>query len=223
MTKQLVALCVIALPAAVLTTISNLQPRKVRTEAWLEALAPVEVPGYIFRPKSDGLRHSYKMSETTYLELEPMGIVAQVYEDGTGEQYEAVVIAADQMSAFHDQRVCFMSQGWALTKDLPGAISTVAYGSVPVLDLEVTRAGQGARPAMFTWRSPLQFANNRRVAKADFFKVAVSGADQAVGFSFRFMGVSSGTNSEGLKKFAERYLEAWSQREKVQSSKPAGS
>ena len=186
MTKQLFILTACLVPAAFYTTYSRAQPHVQRNEAWVESRVPTEVAGYTFLPSTDDPLVSYKMDETTYRELEPLGIVAQVYEDNKAAQYEVVVIAGDRMANFHDQRVCFVAQGWNLTKNDIGKLSTSTFGDVPVLDLTVTKDGRGQRPALFMWRSSRQFTNDRKVAKSDFFLDGLLGKPNMVGYRWIF-------------------------------------
>lgn len=213
MNKALIAACAAILPGAVWSGTQMAKPKVTLDEQWLLDRVPDSVPGYRLLGSKENPKITYRMDAQTYQELEPIGIAAQIYRDPAGNEYEAVVIAGQDMATFHDQRVCFTSQGWSLTKDQPGIVPSPDYGDVPVLDLTVLKAGHGSSPAFFMWRSPQRFTNNRRTAKFDFLKSGIFGRELQVGYSYRFMGATPGVDTEMLKAFTTSFLSQLKQAE----------
>jgi hypothetical protein len=213
MNKGLVIACAALLPSALWGGFQMTQPKTTLTEQWLLDRVPTQIPGYRLIPSLENPRVTYRMSEETYAELEPVGITAQVFEDADGRQYEAVVIAGQDMNTFHDQRVCFTTQGWSLTKNTEGHLVANDFGDVPILDLTVSKGDRQEAPAFFMWRSPARFTNNRRTAKFDFLKSGLLSQETQVGFSYRFMAVTDGVDASQLKKFTDAYLSALKQAE----------
>lgn len=215
MNKGLVIACVSLLPSALWGGYQLSQPKSTLSEQWLLDRVPTQVPGYKLIPSMENPKVTYRMSDETYAELEPVGITAQVFEDAEGRQYEAVAIAGQDMSTFHDQRVCFTTQGWNLSKNQEGIIPTSSFGDVPVLDLTVNKGDRSQTPAFFMWRSPQRFTNNRRTAKFDFLKSGLLSQQVQVGYSYRFMAASDGVDTEKLRAFTTAYLSALKQAEQA--------
>lgn len=213
MNKGLLIACVALVPSALWGAYQLAQPKSSLTEKWLLDRVPTQVPGYKLIPSMEDPRVTYRMSPETYAELEPVGITAQVFEDSQGRQYEAVAIAGQDMNTFHDQRVCFTTQGWNLDKNVEANIPNADFGDVPILDLTVSKDGRQGAPAFFMWRSPQRFTNNRRTAKFDFLKSGLLTQKTQVGYSYRFMAASDGVDTEHLRDFTNAYLSALKQAE----------
>ena len=126
MNKAMIVACVAILPGAVWSGAQLSKPKVTLDESWLIDRVPDIVPGYRLLPSDTNPKTTYKMDPETYAELEPIGITAQIYRDAQGHEFEAVVIAGQDMATFHDQRVCFTTQGWSLTKDAKEALDQLA-------------------------------------------------------------------------------------------------
>lgn len=208
MIKRLLILAAIFTPFALYRHFGDFMlPVTQRNEAWLESSVPVEFGQYSLVKGDAGDRVSYKMDETTYKTLSPVGIAGQVFSDQSGGRYDAVVIAGLGMHSFHDQRWCFQAQGFTILEDKQSTIKTKAYGDVDILSLTIKRDGRPSQPALFVFKSPERFSANYYAAKWDFLKKQLLTGTPHMGFSFRFIGMTEDVTKEELITFAQQYLD----------------
>lgn len=184
------------------------------TEDWLYGIVPTAVPGASLMRGMEDSRVTYRMDEISYKELKPIGIAAQVYQDENGEKYDAVVIAGDRMESFHDQRWCFVGQGWEIVQDTFRTVKTKQHGDVKLLFLQIKRPSEPARYAAFAFKSPVDFRTSYQRAQIDFITEELKRGKPNVGYSFRFIGLTDGIQEEQFLKFVTSYLDAASESSK---------
>jgi hypothetical protein len=127
-----------------------------KTEAEMEEMAPRKVGDFEFRvnhacPKPN---QSYIVDERTYTELKPFGVVGRIYENyKSGEAYDVLLIAGNDKNSFHDNRVCFESQGFQITKQEAVEIDTTR-GKVPATFLTLQHKERGVQRAVMFYKGP---------------------------------------------------------------------
>jgi hypothetical protein len=189
------------------TNVNALQNGKRPPESWVEGLAPTQVGDWKLEPKEPGAKFSYKMDKITYDELDPIGIVAQRMRNG-GLVYDAVIIAGNQNESFHDQRWCFQAQGWELEETLVDKVATKNAGEIPVQLVKISRPGQPATIALFTFQGPSKFHATTFEMGRDYFMAGLSSGRLHNGFFFRFIPQFPGATKEEVKEFAADYIDA---------------
>ncbi|MCG9894103.1 MAG: hypothetical protein MH204_01340 [Fimbriimonadaceae bacterium] len=174
-------------------------------EAWMEKVTPETVAGMTFRRSPDNPAQSYRMSQATYDQLKPFGIVSRVFE-GKGRSYDAVVIAGDNADSFHDQRWCFESQGWEIKSDKVVEIRGEG-GTYPMRQLDLM-GPSGPALALFCFRGPSgQIFDTFNPMWQDFFMKELTTGRVQGGEFFRFIDLGGSDDPEGLHAFAAAFLD----------------
>ncbi|MCW5936387.1 MAG: hypothetical protein KIT11_03660 [Fimbriimonadaceae bacterium] len=175
-------------------------------ESWLENMAPATFGDYELVPEVPGSKVSYKMDKLTYDELNPIGICAQKWKKGI-ESYDVVIIAGDQMESFHDQRWCFVAQGWTLDQEKVIKFPTKSHGDIPGYLVQIERPGIPKTWALFTFQGPNGFRATTPEASKDYFMHEITTGKRFTGFSYRFIPQWTGATAEQVLKFAGDFID----------------
>lgn len=172
----------------------------VKTEAWLESVAPVKVGDY-------KIVDTYKMQPSTYKELEPFGIVSRIY--GTSAQsYDVVLLASDKKTSFHDPRVCFPAQGWSFDDQRVVGIPTKTRGTVPATIISMQDPqDKTMHYAAFFYRDHKGFYSTPQALSWSMFKDQFAGRTDTQGVFYRFMPETGNGSEEELKKFISSFVD----------------
>jgi hypothetical protein len=180
-------------------------------ESWLHEMVPTQVGDWLFVPENPGSKVTRRQDEKTYEELDPIGIAEQNYIRGN-LGFNVVVIAGNQMESFHDQRWCFVAQGWAITEDREVKVKTQSRGEVPAFYVRIKREGMPADvPAMFIFHGPTAHHATTTSASRDFFWHELTKGTKHIGYSYRFIAQWPGATEDDVKEFAAAYLDAASE------------
>lgn len=175
-----------------------------KPEPWLYAMMPDYMEGAAMRQSMED-KISYRMDESTYKTLSPIGIACQVWQTSEGD-FDVVVIAGTSMKSFHDQQICFKAQGWNIRELRTRVLETESHGAIPFTVMELDRKDNNIRYGIYAFRAPTGFASH---GKADYgFMInEIQTGRPGVGYSYRFIGMSDGISEDELFDFAKRYLE----------------
>lgn len=176
-----------------------------KTEDWLYSLMPESMPESSLMQSLDDSRVTYKMDKSTYETLDPIGIACQQWRTPTGN-YDAVIIAATQMGAFHDQQICFRAQGWNILTVKNREVETKSHGSVPFTVMELENNLGAKQFGIYAFRPPGGFSG---YANGDigFVKYELSTLKPGIGFSYRFIGLDNDQTEDDVINFAKTFLE----------------
>lgn len=174
-------------------------------EDWMADKAPEKVGAFRSVSGPQGPAYTYKMDETTYNELKPLGILARRYNDGTNE-FDVVLIASNRKDSFHDPRVCFTAQQWEIQYEEQRKIET-SRGKIPITLAHMTHSGKEVTKAAFFYRSPDGFFSTPQDLSIGFLKRVLVGKSDFEGVFYRFMPMGNSTEEEFLD-FIRSYLEA---------------
>ncbi len=202
-----IAFAVVTIPMAALTMqkFYTKTPR-VHDDQWLYESMPTELDKSTVRQGDDVPNISYMMDEKTYETLDPIGIAAQVWTTPVG-QFDAVIIASDSIKAFHDQRICFNAQGWVI-KDLKvREVDVPSHGMVPFTVMTLDRNDGDTKYGIYTFRPPIGFTSYEK-AKIGFLLNELKTGQPGLGYSYRFIGMSSGLTEDQVIDFAKEYMAA---------------
>lgn len=178
-----------------------------RTEDWLESLAPRSLAGFSMLPGREDPNQSYKMDARTYEELKPFGIVVRVYRKAN-KAFDVALVASDRKESFHDQRVCFASQGWTLTGDRLAKVQTKTRGAIPASILTLASSTRGSQLAVVVYRGPGGFHSSPRGLTWAMLLDQLGGGKHLESVFYRIMPVYSGATEAELLAFAGQYLDA---------------
>ena len=210
-TRALVAVVVILLAALAIAFTKKKVPDTMDESDMLEISAR-DLDGYMMQGSPDSPDYTYRMGEVTYNTLEPYGIVARIFENGqTGETYDVVLIASRSKDSFHDPRVCFSAQGWALTNQWSDEIQTETRGKLTVtIALMDGLQGKG-KMAAFLYRGQGRFYGSTKELKLGMFLEQMKGGSDLDGAFYRFIPLHSNPNDlellDDLKRFIAVYLD----------------
>lgn len=193
--------------AGVLNNVNALTNGERPPESWVTDKAPTKVGSFDLQPETPGSKISYKMNESTYEELDPIGIAAQRYNGPGGQGYDAVIVCGNNMESFHDQRWCFKAQGWDLLEEKDAATVTKTYGRIPVKLVKIGRANTSPSYAVFTFRGPSGFHADVPSLSKDFFKYELFKQKKFIGSQYRFIPGWNGATPEEVLKFAAEYID----------------
>lgn len=177
-------------------------------EKWLEDKMLTELHGYEVDPRINE-KITYRMDETSYEVLNPIGIACQRMKNEYGQEFDVVVIASDSMQAFHDQQICFNAQGWEIMEGKSQIIplETQAHGEIPVQLMTIKRRNANEeQTAVYFFRSPKGFVTYGR-AKVDYMLNQLATGKPALGFSYRFIGLSPNLTQKDVLRFAQQYVD----------------
>ena len=186
----------------------------VKTEEWmLENTVRDEFDGYVMLSGTDNPDITYAMDQITYDALDPYGIVARVFENAeTRDSYDVVVIASRSKDSFHDPRVCFSAQGWALSNQWGDVIKTETRGDVPVTIALMDGEDGMNRLAAFLYKGPgNKFYGSTKGLKMAMFFEQLKGGNDLDGVFFRFIPqhrITDQTDAvKAMKEFIGEYLD----------------
>lgn len=177
-----------------------------RTEAWMEENTAQVFGNYRMLPGDDGPNVTYRMLESTYTELKPYGIVCRVMTSGQ-EVYDTVVIMSSKKESFHDPRVCFTAQGWALLDQKVAMVKTKAHGDVPIT-LTTMSGDRGKSFAAFFYRGPEGFAADTNGVKWQMLRYQMKNFRDGEGVFYRVIPTHPVATEEQLIKFIGEWLDA---------------
>ncbi|MBX3114305.1 MAG: exosortase-associated EpsI family protein [Fimbriimonadaceae bacterium] len=206
MKKQLSVIIGVMAVMAVISYMGQ-RPHEPLPESWLEEKMLTSNEGFILRPMSFDSKISYRMDQTTYDTLKPIGIACQIMQDTKGREIDVVTIAGESMEAFHDQRICFNAQGWELLVVETRFIATKRHGRIPVSWMTIRRPGEQKREAMYIFRTPEGFADYNSAKWGFLVAKSKDPFARQIGFSYRFIGLTPDVNAEDLTQFAIEYLD----------------
>jgi hypothetical protein len=211
--KRAVVAVVILLAGATAIAVMKKAAGEPKDEAWMQAHLPKQFGSYRMHASADSREYSYKLDEVTYRTLEPYGIVARIFESSqTGESYDAVVIASRSKDSFHDPRVCFSAQGWAISNQWIETVQTKTRGAVPITLVVMDGPDGRNKLAAFIYKGQGNFyANTQRLKFAMVVETLFGGSDLDGAF-YRFIPMNlSETDPDRttkLKRFIIEYLDA---------------
>lgn len=177
-------------------------------EEWFEKAIPIEMDGFQMRPSPQNPLQSYKMTQETYDQLKPLGIVSRIY-DGGPRSYDAVLIAGDNSDSFHDQRACFAAQGWTVIEDDLITVPTEKFGEVKAIRLKLK--GQNEEPALaiYTIRGPSgAFFNDFNSMWLDYMKMELTTGSIHQGQFIRTIDLTGKASAEELTAFTAQFIDA---------------
>lgn len=215
--RSLIVVCLILVTGLVIA-FSNPELGEPKTEQWMiDNSVRDEFDGYVMINGTDGPDITYAMDELTYNTLDPYGIVSRVFTNSeTGEQYDVVLIASQSKDSFHDPRVCFSSQGWALSNQWGDTVKTKTRGDVPMTIALMDGDGGVNRLAAFLYKgSSGTFYGSTKRLKLAMFLEQLKGGNDLDGVFFRFIPQHSiGPTKEeqeqairDMKEFIAKYLD----------------
>ncbi|HRK20869.1 MAG TPA: exosortase-associated EpsI family protein [Fimbriimonadaceae bacterium] len=180
--------------------------RPDKDESWMEARAPEKVNDMTFARDPQNPQQSYRMNDQTYSMLAPFGIVSRVYSNNESG-FDVVLIASESRASFHDPRICFSGQGWALVEQRTVDVKTRTRGTVPVTITKMDGPKRGQLAAFF-YRGPSGFHATTIAVKLDMFKQRLLNRADVEGVFYRFIPSKEECTEEELKAFIVEYLEA---------------
>lgn len=180
---------------------------ETKTEDQLIAMAPERVGNFGFVRGYEDPRVSYRMDQSTYDVLDPFGIVARRYAQGS-RVYDMVLVASTSKDSFHDPRVCFSAQGWTLEKFEPDTVKTETRGEIPITIITMSGPTGRNKLAAFWYRGPGQFYGNTQRLKLGMFLEKFRGGKDIDGVFYRVIPDYNGATKESLKGFIAKYLDA---------------
>ncbi len=192
---------------------------KDKTEDWLEAKAPMRVGAFEMMRGKEDPGQTYKMAGIAYKELKPFGIVVRVYRSDR-KMFDVALIVSNKKESFHDQRVCFTSQGWNIAADKEAFVESKARGRVPVSLLELVDQQQGKKSAVLFYKGPGGFYRNPRDLTLALFRSQLSAivkmiftwsSDDEFDSVFYRIIPQSDVSSEELLDWVGKYLDAASE------------
>jgi hypothetical protein len=211
--KRSIAVIGLLLVAGLLITLGTRAPSEPKTEQWLLDNSPKELQGFTMVRGSESDDYSYRMDERTYGELAPYGIVARVYRNPeTGEEYDVVLIASRSKDSFHDPRICFTAQGWALSNQWSEPIETKTRGTVSATMTTMDGTGGHNKIAAFIYRGQGEFYKSTSDLKIGMFIEQFKGGNDLDGVFYRFIPQhereDQNQQAAELKRFIAQFLDA---------------
>ncbi|MCH7945574.1 MAG: exosortase-associated EpsI family protein [Armatimonadetes bacterium] len=208
-TRALVAVVVILLAGLSIALTKKDIPDTMDESDMLEISAR-DLDGYRMVRSVENPDYSYMMDEVTYRTLEPYGIVARVFEnEQTGERYDVVLIASRSKDSFHDPRICFYAQGWALTKQWLDKIPTETRGELPVTIALMDGPGGTGKLAAFLYKGPGRFYGSTKELKLGMFLEQMKGGSNLDGAFYRFIPLHNNPDDQEMLDDLKRFIGAY--------------
>jgi hypothetical protein len=214
--KRAVVAVVVLLAAGFAVAFTKRSVGEPKTEEWMLEQLPMAFDKYTASGSSENPLYTYKMDEVTYGTLDPYGIVARVYtHDETREEYDAVVIASRSKDSFHDPRVCFSAQGWAIANQWVEMVETETRGTVPVTLVLMDGPDDRNKIAAFLYKGPGGFYGSTQRLKVAMFLEQMKGGDDLDGAFYRFIPLNLAPDDPDqttkLKRFVAAFVDAANQ------------
>ena len=208
--KRAVVAVAVLLVSGFLIAFTTRSPGEPKDEQWMLENSPTEFGEYRMLVSDENPLYSYKMDERTYSLLGPFGIVARVFTSRTtGESYDAVLIASRSKDSFHDPRICFSGQGWAIADQREESVVTKTRGVVPVTIVTMDGPDGRNKLAAFLYKGPGGFYSNTQRVKFAMFMEQLKGGDDLDGVFYRFIpNTEEKDQAEKLKKFIGEFVDA---------------
>lgn len=198
---------VVSVALLVFGLVAQFQPKSAapaRTEKWMEDHIPTQIGNFSMIPSADNPRISYKMSESTYKELNPYGIVARIFLHGE-RRFDTVVVAANDRISLHEPTVCFPGQDWRILSETMLTLDTKKRDKVKVMLLALDSSA-GKRYALYTFRGPSGTFPIRDHMFFDWFKAELRGI-RPEGALMRVMTCDPYTDAASLQEFATQWFD----------------
>lgn len=177
-----------------------------KTEAWMENNLPTSVGNYRMLSSTLNPKQSYRMDDSTYEVLKPYGIVSRIFSS-LGRRYDAVVIASRSKESFHDPRVCFTAQGFAIESEQVESVQTKTKGRIPVTVANLNNQRSGKRLAIFFYKGPDGYHASTLGFKFGLFKAQMLGGSNLDGVFYRFIALSDNISREQLFEFVANFMD----------------
>ncbi len=204
--KRIALLIALFIGVGVVNNVNAISNSARPPESWLVDMVPSQVGDWRLIPLVQGSKISYKMDDMTYEELNPIGISCQRFTNGVRD-FDVVVIAGDTMQSFHDQRWCFVAQGWTIDKEDFVDIPTKSRGNLPGFLVQISRPGKPPAWALFTFQGPGKFHSTTPEASKDYFWNEILRGKRHIGFSYRFIPQYTDSLPEEVISFASKFLD----------------
>lgn len=205
MKKVFIPFVAITVPMTALVIWKYYSPSADLNEEWLYEMMPAEMESAQMRQSTLGETVTYRMDESTYEVLEPIGIACQIWSTPEGE-FDVVIIAGESMKSFHDQKICFNAQGWNIRDLRQRILPTESHGDIPFTVMELDRRDGNVKWGIYTFRPPTGFGDFR-TADLGFMINEIKTGQPGTGYSYRFIGMSDGLTEDQVFDFAKRYME----------------
>lgn len=208
--KRATVAVAVLLVSGFLIAFTTRSPGEPKTEQWMLENSPTEFGDYTMYASDENPLYSYKMDERTYSLLGPFGIVARVFTSKTtGASYDAVLIASRSKDSFHDPRICFSAQGWAIADQREESVTTKTRGVIPVTIVIMDGPDGRNKLAAFLYKGPGgYYSNTQRVKWAMFFE-QLWGGDELDGVFYRIIpNTEEKDAAEKLKVFVAEFVDA---------------
>jgi hypothetical protein len=177
-----------------------------QTEDWMEKIAPAKVAGYTFIAGSQDPQCTYKADKMVYDTLVPtVGILARVYES-RGQKYDVNLIASRDRGSFHDPRVCFTAQNYAIQEEKEITIPTKERGLIKATFAKM-KGPEGDTAAVYFYKGPKGFYSNTSSLKIAMLMEQFTGKTDIDGVFYRFIPMGD-IDSERLVRFIAEYMDA---------------
>ncbi len=178
-----------------------------KDEKFMEKAAPLAVGSYRFEPGPDNANQSYKVDDRTYSELKPFGVVGRIYSNGT-RAFDVMLISGNDKQSFHDNRVCFQSQGYTIDSQTTEEVKT-SRGVIPVTMLTLSHREIGKTLAAMFYKGPHNewFPLPQPLTIAMLKEQLKMGTDLNSTF-YRVIPRNPNTTQEELKAFIVEYVAA---------------
>lgn len=211
--RRAVIAVVILLVGAVAVAFTKKSAGDPKTEQWMLENLPIEFGEYRANSSPENNLYSYKMDEVTYNTLDPYGIVARIFvHEKTQEEYDAVVIASRSKDSFHDPRVCFSAQGWAIANQWVEVVDTKTRGKVPVTLVLMDGPESHNEIAAFLYKGPGGFFGSTQRLKIAMLWEQLVGGNDLDGVFYRFIPRNFAPNDPDattkLKRFVADFVDA---------------
>lgn len=160
----------------------------VKTEAWMEAAVPEQIPGYRFAT-STKQNVAIRMDPSTYEILQPYGIVIRRYQDSEGRLLDFTVVAGNSRKSFHDPQVCFTAQNWELINPRLRRVNIPALGGeIPatIMGLKQQKSDERAA-AVYFYKDPVGWRHSPLFVPIDLTFAKLLFWDTVDAQFFRFM------------------------------------
>ncbi|MCH7903667.1 MAG: exosortase-associated EpsI family protein [Armatimonadetes bacterium] len=213
MKRRAAAALGVLLAAGVFMAFSKVDEGDSIDEQWMVDNSPRQVEGFKMLAGEENPDYSYKMAKVAYDTLEPYGIVAKVYvNEKTGESYDVVLIASKSKDSFHDPRVCFSVQGWALNTQWVDSVETETRGLAYMTITDMDGPTGRGKLAAFLYRGQGKFYKSTNELKIGMFIEQLKGGGNLDGVFYRIIPQHNNPDSDALlsdlKNFIAAYLDA---------------
>jgi hypothetical protein len=179
---------------------------KAKSLSWLEQNTPIQVKDFRFVPSNANPKASYQLNEMVYATLIPDAILGRIYQSQK-ESYDVLALLSRKRDSFHDQRICFSSQGWTIERFDKEFVKTRLVGTVPVTMIRMHSAEEKNKLAVLFYKGPNRYYENAEQFKLGMIWEKLIGTPNVEGTFFRIIANSPTTTEKGLRSFVADYLD----------------